>query len=520
MSLVLTEQRTPLSEDIDTRSSLEIVEILNHEDRRVAEAVGSAAASIATAVDWAAEAFARDGRLFYVGAGTSGRLGVLDAAESPPTFGVPPTRVQALIAGGKGALTRSVEGAEDDAKKGAKEIAAKKPTRKDVVIGISAGSTTAYVRGALLEARRRKARTVLITCTPLSERGDFADLVITALTGPEVLTGSTRMKAGSATKMILNTISTGAMIRSGRTYGNLMVDLSCSNRKLIDRGVRIIENVTRIDKEEARTLLKKAGLDVKVALAMQLYGLSRSAAKKRLAENDGFLRRLFDAPHAKNPKIDAIFFDMDGTIVQYGLPTGFSTWAALGWAYGIFNEMEEWVDAYLSGRMSYDAIWEACAKRLQGQPYEKAFDTLFPCAGVPPFSRGFSECVNTLRPHYRMGIISSGLSLVAQEIRKTLNLDFEVSNDVGMNRGLFDGTFTVHVPFDQKLSIVKAQAEKLGIPLTRVCFVGDSPNDVEVLKAVGFPVAYNPKTPDVTAAARGAVIGDFLQLPRLIERYR
>ncbi|MFH1262715.1 MAG: N-acetylmuramic acid 6-phosphate etherase [Pseudomonadota bacterium] len=519
MTLVLTEQRNPLSEDLDTKSSLEIVEIINREDGRIAKAIFDAKASIANAIDWAAESFAKGGRLFYVGAGTSGRLGVLDAAECPPTFGVEPTQVQALIAGGRRTLTRSAEGAEDNAKAGAREIAAKKVTRKDVVIGISAGSTTAYVLGALQEARKRKARTALLTCTPLRDRGDFVDLVITALTGPEILTGSTRMKAGSATKMILNTISTGAMIRSGRTYGNLMVDLRCSNRKLVERGVRIVENVTRIPTVEARSLLKAAGYDVKVALAMQLYALSRAEARKRLKENDGFLRRLVDFTHSKNPRIEAIFFDMDGTIVQYGLPTGFSTWAALGWAYGLFNEMEEWVDHYLSGKLGYEEIWEACAKRLQGQPYAKAYDTLFPCAGSPPYSRGFSECVKMLRPHYRLGIISSGLSMVSQEIRKKLNLDFEISNEIGMARGTFDGGYRVRVPFDRKLDVVRAQADKMKIPLKRICFIGDSPNDVEVLKAVGFPVAYNPKTPEVATAAKGAVIGDFLQLPRLLETF-
>lgn len=515
--LSLTEQRNPLSEDIDVKSSLEIVEILNREDERIPKAISDARASIATAIDWVAEAFQNGGRLIYVGAGSSGRLGVLDASEAPPTFGVPRTRVNALIAGGSRALTHSVEGAEDDPKQGAKEIAKKKPGKNDVVIGISAGSTAAFVHGALKEAKKRKAKTVLLTCTPLFETARFADLVITLLVGPEVLTGSTRMKAGSATKMVLNTISTGAMIRTGRTYGNLMVDLSCSNRKLVGRGIRILQNVTRIPEKEAGQLLRKADGHVKLALAMQLYGLSKGEAEKLLRENGGFLRRLFDRPHAKNPKIAAIFFDMDGTIVQYGLPTGFSTWAALGWAYGIFADMSEWVDRYLAGKLAYDAIWEACAQRLQGQPYAKAFDVLFPCSGSAPFSRGFVECVKTLRPHYRMGIISSGLSMVSAEIKKSLNLDFEISNEFGMNRGIFDGTYTVRVPFDHKLEVVKAQAEAMKISLSQVCFVGDSPNDVEVLKAVGYPVAYNPKTKEVEKAARGNVIGDFLQLPRWME---
>jgi phosphoserine phosphatase len=428
--------------------------------------------------------------------------------------------VQAVIAGGGRALTRSVEGAEDHFKQGAEDLAKKKPKKSDVVIGISAGSTAAYVHGALAEAKRRKARTILLTCTPIPAPAGFADLVIAILTGPEILTGSTRMKAGSATKMVLNTISTAAMIRTGRTYGNLMVDLSCANRKLLGRGIRILRTVTRLTEKEAAKLLTRANGQVKVALAMQLYGIPRTEAEKRLQENDGFLRRLFDRPHAKNSAIDAVFFDMDGTIIQYDLPTGFSTWAALGWAYGIFSEMSEWVEHYLAGKMAYHTIWEACAKRLQGQPYAKAFDVLFPCAGSAPFSRGFVECVKALRPHYRLGIVSSGLSMVSKEIQKSLGLEFEVSNEIGMSRGTFDGTYTVRVPFDRKLEAVKRQAEAMKIPLSRVCFIGDSPNDIEVLRAVGYPVAYHPKSEKVARAARGNVIGDFLQLPRKLEELR
>ncbi|HLG20123.1 MAG TPA: N-acetylmuramic acid 6-phosphate etherase, partial [Bdellovibrionota bacterium] len=188
-ALVLTEQRNPLSEDIDVKSSLEIVEIINREDQKVAKALLEAKGSIATAIDWVAEAFQKGGRLVYVGAGTSGRLGVLDAAECPPTFGLPPDRVLAVIAGGTKALTRSAEGAEDDPEAGRRDLAKQSPSPKDVVMGISTGSTASYVRGALTEARSAGAKTIFFTCTPLSERGDFADLVITALTGPEIVTG-------------------------------------------------------------------------------------------------------------------------------------------------------------------------------------------------------------------------------------------------------------------------------------------------------------------------------------------
>jgi len=518
--LLLTEQRNFLSEDIDVKSSLEIVEIINREDARIANAIHEARASIASAIDWTAQSFQQGGRLIYIGAGTSGRLGVLDAAECPPTFGVPPTQVEAIIAGGRKALVSAVEGAEDDEKAGVRDLALKSPTAKDVVIGISSGSATPYVRAALEEAKQCGAKAILLTCTPLTDRGDFADLVITVLTGPEILTGSTRMKAGTATKMLLNMISTGAMIRTGRTYGNLMVDLSCSNRKLVNRGLRIIQGVTQLPEKKARQLLNKASQKVKVALAMGVLGLKREMAETLLAENNGFLRRLFDRPHQRNSKIAAVFFDMDGTIVQYGLPTGFSTWAALGWAFRIFGEMEDWVDRYLTGIISYDDIWKACAQRLEGQPYTVARDILFPCAGSPPYCRGFMDCIRVLRGNYKLGIISSGISLVSSEVLKNLHLDFELSNHLGISQGVFDGTYTVKVPFNRKLDVVKDQAKAMNFSLDEICFVGDSPNDIEVLKAVGLPVAYNPKTETVCEAAKGNVIGDFLQLSYLIERHR
>lgn len=517
--LLLTEQRNPLSEDIDVKTSAEIVEIIHQEDSLIAKSVFEAREAISKTIDWVANAFAQGGRLFYAGAGTSGRLGALDAAECPPTFGVPKGQVIALIAGGKRALTDAIEGAEDRVQAGVKDLSAKKPTKKDVVIGISSGSTTPYVRGVLQKAREIGCKTVLLTCTPLPERGDFVDHVITVLTGPEIITGSTRMKAGTATKMVLNMISTGAMIRTGRTYGNLMVDLSCSNKKLIQRGTKIIQEVTRVSEKKAQTLLTKAKHQVKDALAMAILRLPQSKAKKLLQEKNGFLRRLFDQPHNPNPKIKAVFFDMDGTIVQYQLPTGFSTWAAIGWAFRIFNEMEEWVDEYLEGMITYGEIWKACAKRIKGQPYRAAIHTLFPCAGSPPYSRGFVDCVNTLSPHYQMGIVSSGISIVSQAIAKNLKLDFEVSNHLGVTKDVFDGTYSVPVPFDQKLKSVKKQAKALHVSLKEICFVGDSENDVEVFKAVGLPVAYNPKSNHVAQSAKGNVIGDFLQLPRLIEQH-
>ncbi|HLG20916.1 MAG TPA: HAD-IB family phosphatase, partial [Bdellovibrionota bacterium] len=283
--------------------------------------------------------------------------------------------------------------------------------------------------------------------------------------------------------------------------------------------VRIIESVTRLPAQKARALLSKANRHVKTALAMGILGTERSEAEELLKENGGFLRRLLDRPHTKNPNIDAIFFDMDGTIVHYDLPIGLSTWAALGWALGIFSEQEEWVEQYLTKRVSFEEVWKTCAQRIAGRTFEEIRDVLFPCAGLPPYSRGFTDCIPLLRHHYRLGIISSGISVVAEEIQKSLHLDFECSNLLGLSQGKFDGTHAVRVPFDHKSEVVRKQADALGIPMGRICFVGDSSNDIQVFRAVGLPVAYNPKTEAVIEAAHGNVIGDFLQLPLLLEKF-
>jgi HAD superfamily phosphoserine phosphatase-like hydrolase len=298
-----------------------------------------------------------------------------------------------------------------------------------------------------------------------------------------------------------------------------MVDLSCSNKKLRKRGVRIVRDVTRLAEPEAAALLRRADGQVKTALAMGVLGVDRRKAEKALRDHHGFLRRLFRQPHHKNPRISGVFFDMDGTILAYELPNGFSTWAALGWAFGIYERMSGWVDDYLAKRASYESIWRACARDIKGRNFIEIREVLFPCSDAPPFSRGFPECVAALRNHYRLGIVSSGLSMVSEEIRKRLELDFEVSNRLGLTQGTFDGTYEIRVPFDRKLEVLEKTAARLRIPLSEICFVGDSPNDIPALEKVGLPVAYNPKDPSVVRAARGNVIGDFLQLPRLIERF-
>lgn len=286
----LTEQRNPRSQRIDRLSALEIADLINAEDRMVAEAVGEEREAIARAVDLVVDCLRQGGRLFYVGAGTSGRLGVFDAAEMPPTYGTDPQLVQGIIAGGHDALWRALEGAEDDAAGGAAAIAERNVGGKDFVLGIATSGTTPYVHGALMRARERGARTGFLLCTyPTRELYDFHDVVIAPLVGPEVITGSTRMKAGTATKMVLNTISTAAMVRLGKVYGNLMVDLQVTAEKLRDRGERILVETLAIDRRAAGELLDRAGGHVKTAIVMGRLGVDRTEAVRRLEQAGGVL---------------------------------------------------------------------------------------------------------------------------------------------------------------------------------------------------------------------------------------
>ncbi len=289
----LTEQPNSRSENIDRLSALEIVRLINREDRTVASAVAREAEAIARAAELAVDAFRRGGRLIYVGAGTSGRLGVLDAAEMPPTYGTRPELVQGVIAGGPAALVRSQEGAEDRPERGAAAMDERSVTGRDLVIGIATSGSTPYVHGALARARELGARTGFVLCTPPSpELRSGHDVVIAALTGPEVVTGSTRMKAGTATKMILNAITTAAMVRLGKVHGNLMVDLQVSCRKLQDRGERILMASLGLDRPAARELLDRAGGHVKTALAMHRMRLGAQEAREALARVQGVLGAL------------------------------------------------------------------------------------------------------------------------------------------------------------------------------------------------------------------------------------
>jgi N-acetylmuramic acid 6-phosphate etherase len=287
---LLTEQVNPNSHNLDELSSVEIVDLFNQEDAQTLTAIAKARTELAKAIDLAADSLRRGGRLFYVGAGTSGRLGVLDAAECPPTFCTPPDLVQGIIAGGAAALVRSSEDLEDKPEDGAAAIAERRVTALDTVVGITAGGTTPYVRGAIDAAKGRGATTVYISCVPASQVAIAADVDIRLLVGAEVLAGSTRLKAGTVTKMALNIISSGVMVRLGKVYGNRMIDVAVTNRKLHDRALRILQDLTQLERAAANDLLERSGKRVKLALLMHWNGLDVKECDRLLEEHQGNLR--------------------------------------------------------------------------------------------------------------------------------------------------------------------------------------------------------------------------------------
>ena len=291
---LLTEQSNPASAGIARLSTEDMLRVINAEDQKVAAAVEQQIPAIARAVDAIAAAFEAGGRLFYIGAGTSGRLGVLDASECPPTFSVPPELVQGIMAGGESALSRATEVSEDDPALGARDLAARGFSSGDVLVGIAASGRTPYVLGAIAEARRAGAVTIGISCTPDSELSRAAEIAITPLVGPEVVAGSTRMKSGTAQKLVLNMLSTGVFIRLGYVYGNLMVNVQPKNEKLVDRAQRIVSEAAGISKEDAAKLLSAAGNSVRTAILMAKTGMGREQAERRLAAAGGRVSKALD----------------------------------------------------------------------------------------------------------------------------------------------------------------------------------------------------------------------------------
>ncbi len=294
MSVLTTESPNAASQGLDTKSALEIARIINHEDAKIAAAVKKALPEIAIVIDTVARSLRDGGRLIYVGAGSSGRISSLDASECPPTFSTPPSQVQYIMAGGPKALASASDVNEDSPEIGQRDIARRRPTRKDIVVGVSASGRTPYVVGAVEYARARGAKTACITCNEGTPLADVSDTTIIAEVGPEVLSGSTRMKASTAQKMILNMITTGAMTRLGYVYDNLMVNVHMKNAKLVERGIRVLMNVCGIDRETAVRTIKSAGKSIPIAVVMLKANVDKMEAVRRLAKSDGNVRLAID----------------------------------------------------------------------------------------------------------------------------------------------------------------------------------------------------------------------------------
>lgn len=297
LSSMMTETRNPATKNLDQMSTTELLTVMNKEDAEVPKAVAKVIPQIAQTVEWVKEAFNNGGRLFYIGAGTSGRLGVLDASECPPTFSVPPTMVIGIIAGGDHALRNPIEGAEDDPVQGERDLAEHNLNSHDVVVGIAASGRTPYVLGAIDYAKKTGCHTVALVCNKGSEMANRSELSIEVVPGPEVITGSTRLKSGTAQKLVLNMITTASMVGIGKVYQNLMVDVSPSNEKLVVRAENIIMEATGVGREQAKKVLNEAGGSVKLAIVMTLTNSSKQEGEKLLEQHGG---RIGDVVTAKN----------------------------------------------------------------------------------------------------------------------------------------------------------------------------------------------------------------------------
>ena len=290
MQHLTTEQSNPITSEIDALCTLEIIQLMNAEDKKIAAAVELESAAIATAVDAIADRLSKGGRLLYLGAGTSGRLGVLDASECPPTFNTPPELVVGIIAGGHKALTSAIEGAEDDEQAALADLTQHKLNQRDVLVGIASSGRTPYVMSGLRHAKTLGAYAIGITCNRQSELESIADVVIAPVVGPEVISGSTRLKAGTATKMVLNMLTTATMVLLGKTYGNWMVDLRASNVKLKARSIRIVSSIAKVDEQQAAELLEQCHGEVKTAIVSAMRSLDYAEARSLLEKSAGKLR--------------------------------------------------------------------------------------------------------------------------------------------------------------------------------------------------------------------------------------
>lgn len=511
-ALQVTEQSHFASEDIDARRIEDMVRLFQTEETLIAKSLKNNHQDICFLVNRAVEKLKCGGRIIYAGAGTSGRIGFIDAVECAPTYSMDQEKIFAIMAGGTQALWSAVEGAEDDTHQAVQDAKSHQINEKDIVIGLSASGKTPYVRSILAYAQSLGAFTALVSSSEITNQ-DFPapDYGVHLKSGKELVTGSTRMKAGSATKIFLNTFSSCTMISLGRTFGNQMIDLKLSNTKLSQRALRILKNLGVAE--------QAPGQRIKNKLVSQRFQLPEKEGQTLLNQYHGSLRDLYLGEFDKaQSHIDAVIFDMDGTIVHYDLPRGFSTWAALGWAYDIYGEMEQWIDAYRNQSISYHDIWIKCAQKLKGQRTAAAEEMYFSSAGSAPMHRGFRDLIHKCQlSGVVTGLITSGVKMVSEHVKKELNLNFDYGNHFPTQNGKFTGEILLDVPFTDKTKAFLKAVAAHNLSLDRVCYVGDSDNDYAILAMVGHPVFYvnafndgkRPPTP-VTC------IHDFYELFHLI----
>lgn len=482
--LPLTEQALANSLDIDARNTSQIIEIIQNNDQNLSQLLKHVQDQLTLLVNTAVSQIEQGGRIIYVGAGTSGRLGYLDAVECLPTYNQGEETIIALIAGGKQALHTAVEGAEDDTKLAVTDLNNIKLKNTDIVIGLSASGTTPYVLSALDFAQQQNCSTWMISNNPL-QQNDFAHHYVYLATGPEVVTGSTRMKAGTALKMFLNCFSSACMIKLGHTFGNLMVDMKATNTKLSKRTLRITDSLLLKAPQEPFTQ------NLKHYILQEKTKTSFADSEKLLNQYKGHLRQALSQDLTlKLENYSALILDMDGSMLRYHLPVGFSTWAALGWAYNIYDQMEHWIEQYKDKKIAYADIWTLCAQALKNQPINIAQKNLFCSAGTAPYNRGLQTALPQFKKHLKVGILSSGLSMVAQAIQNQFHLDFHISNTFNHDGHVYDGTVNLNVPYIDKYACYCKLIKEHNLKPKNIIYVGDSSNDFTILDEVGFPIFY------------------------------
>ncbi|HMQ11755.1 MAG TPA: N-acetylmuramic acid 6-phosphate etherase [Oligoflexia bacterium] len=483
-TLLLTEQALANSLDIDARSTEQVIDIIQNNDQDLPQLLKQVQEQLTLLVNTAVSQIEQGGRIIYVGAGTSGRLGYLDAVECLPTYNQGEETIIALIAGGKQALHTAVEGAEDDTDLAITDLKNIKLKNTDIVIGLSASGTTPYVLSALDFAQQQGCSTWMISNNPL-QHSDFSHHYVYLATGPEVVTGSTRMKAGTALKMFLNCFSSACMIKLGHTFGNLMVDMKATNTKLSKRTLRIIDSLLLKAPQEPFT----QGL--KHYILQEKTQTSFADSAKLLTQHKGHLRQaLSDNLKLHLDHYSALILDMDGSMLRYHLPIGFSTWAALGWAYNIYDQMELWIEQYKAKKIVYADIWTLCAQALKDQPINIAKKSLFCSAGTAPYNRGLQTALPLFKKHLKVGILSSGLSMVAESMQNQFHLDFYMANTFNHDGHVFDGTVNLDVPYVDKHACYGKLIKNHKLKPENIIYVGDSSNDFTILDEVGFPIFY------------------------------